>query len=230
MKSSLRADYNQCKLVIFDLDGTLVNAYPAVTHSVNYVLHKLGFSRRSYAFIKAAVGWGDRHLMADLVGEDLADKAIKLYRPHHAKALCISGGVKFLPDAKALLSFLKKHGYKLAIASNRPTRFTRIILRTLKITKFFDMVLCADRASRPKPYPDMLLDIVRELKVKKTEVLYVGDMTIDLITGQKAGIRTIAVSTGSSSVKELKDLKPEAILSRIGALKQTIITVRRCHE
>ena len=56
------------KLIIFDLDGTLVNAYPAVACSVNYTLKALGFGPRSDALIKRSVGWGDRQLMAHFVG------------------------------------------------------------------------------------------------------------------------------------------------------------------
>ncbi len=210
------------KVVIFDLDGTLVNAYPAVTQSVNAVLTQLGFPKRSAAVIKASVGWGDRHLMAGFVGEELADKAIKIYRPHHAKALAAVGGVRFLSGAQATLRYLKKQGYKLAIASNRPSRFTRIILKVLGLSKVFDAVLCADQSPRPKPYPDMLLSIARQFKVRRSEVLYVGDMTIDVLTGQRAGIATVAVSTGSSTVQELKALKPKQIIARINQLKQTI--------
>ena len=84
------------RLIIFDLDGTLVNAYPAVSQSVNATLGHLGFKNRTHADIKRSVGWGDRHLLAGYVGEDLADRAICFYRPHHAKALVQQGGVRFL--------------------------------------------------------------------------------------------------------------------------------------
>jgi phosphoglycolate phosphatase-like HAD superfamily hydrolase len=85
------------RLVIFDLDGTLVDAYPAIASSVNFTLTKLGFPEASYNQIKRAVGWGDRHLLARFVGEELSYKAIKLYRRHHAKAL--KSGVRFLTRA-----------------------------------------------------------------------------------------------------------------------------------
>ncbi len=207
------------KLIIFDLDGTLVNAYPAVSQSVNDTLKQLGFPRRTHADIKRSVGWGDRHLMAHFVGEDLADKAMRLYRPHHAWTLASPGSVKFLAGTKTLLPFLRREGYRLAIASNRPTRFTRIILKVLGIRHYFDMVLCADRAQRPKPYPDMLFDILKRLKVPKSQALYVGDMTIDVTTGQRAGIKTIAVTTGSSTRAELKRLKPAYLIAKINQVK-----------
>ncbi len=208
------------RLVIFDLDGTLVNAYPAVVASVNFTLKKLGFPPKTAHQIKRAVGWGDRHLMVDFVGEDLADKAMTLYRPHHFKAL--KTGVSFLAGALDLLKWCKMHGIKLAIASNRPTKFSNEILKGLKVSQFFDQVLCADKAKRPKPYPDMLLQICRELKVKKQDVLFVGDMTIDLNCGARAGIKTVGVPTGSNTKKELNELKPYKIINKVNQLKKLL--------
>ena len=210
------------RLIIFDLDGTLVDAYPAICTSVNHVLHTLGFNRRSSLEIKRAVGFGDRHLMVGFVGEQLADRAMRLYRPHHARTLATLGRVKFLPGAKQLLVTLKRQGYTLAVASNRPTRFTTLILKTLGARKFFDVVLCGDRVPKPKPFPDMLLMILKQLRASKMEALYVGDMTIDVRAGQRVGIKTVAVSTGSSSVAELKTLKPYRIISKIAELKTII--------
>jgi len=210
------------KLVIFDLDGTLVNAYPAVSQSVNYTLGRLGFSPRSHLEIKRSVGGGDRKLMVHFVGEKLADKAIAIYRPHHTKALKSKGAVRLLPGALATLKFLKGKGYELAIASNRPTKFTRIILKALDVLKFFDVVLCADRVKRPKPYPDMIGAIAQRLKRGRSEILFVGDMTIDVNCARKAGVRMVAVTTGSSSKYELKDLKPWGIMDKMGRLKQMI--------
>jgi phosphoglycolate phosphatase len=207
------------KVLIFDLDGTLVNAYPAVSRSVNHTLKALGLPSRTHEEIKRSVGGGDRKLMVHFAGEARAARALKLYRPHHAKALQVQNGVKLLAGALGVLKFFKAKGVKLAIASNRPTRFTRIILTELDILKCFDAVLCADRAPKPKPNPDILWALASRFKVKKTEVLYVGDMTIDINCGRRAGIRVVAVATGSNSKKELKDLKPLAVIDKIGELK-----------
>lgn len=215
------------KLVIFDLDGTLVNAYPAVSQSVNYTLNSLGFDSRSHAEIKRSVGGGDRKLMIHFVGEKLADQAIARYRPHHTKALKVKGAVKLLPGALVILEFLKSKGYKLAIASNRPTKFTRIILKVLGILSFFDMVLCADKTNRPKPYPDMLWAIAKGLHLDRSEVLYVGDMTIDVNCAHRAGVRVVAVATGSSSKKELKELKPWAFIDKMIMLKAIITSTTK---
>jgi len=210
------------RLIIFDLDGTLVNAYPAVSQSVNHTLKAMGLPKRTHAEIKAAVGWGDRQLMAKFTGEDRADEAIRLYRPHHARALGLAGNVRFLGGARALLRDLKARGYKLAIASNRPTRFTLLILKILRARAYFGMVLCADKAPNPKPHPDILLGIMRGLKTDRARTLYVGDMTIDAATGKAARVRTVVVTTGSSTPAELKKFKPYRMLGRIGQLKVVI--------
>jgi len=207
------------KAVIFDLDGTLVNAYPAVIRSVNYTLGVLGQPRRSDDEIIRSVGGGDGKLIAHFAGPKRALEALSIYRRHHAKALRLKGAVKLLPGAGPLLKYLKANGYKLAIASNRPTKFAQIILKVLGIGSLFDVVLCADRAPKPKPYPDMLWAIAERLKLEKSQALYVGDMTIDIQCGRRAGMRMVAVATGSSSKKELKDLKPYAIVDKISQIK-----------
>lgn len=211
------------RLLVFDLDGTLVNAYPAVVRSVNFTLKELGFPVKTAYAIKRAVGWGDRQLMAQFVGEKLADRAIRLYRPHHAHSL--KDGVRFLPGAKALLNWASARGFKIAIATNRPHVFTHIILRGLEAEGYFDAVRCADRAKRPKPYPDMLLDLCRRFKVQKSEVLFIGDMGIDINCGKNALIRTVAVATGSNTKKELKQLKPYRIIDKLSQLKQVITSI-----
>ena len=208
------------KLLIFDLDGTLVNAYPAIIQSVNATLKKLGFPPQSNRVIKRAVGMGDKHLVTQFVGEKLAHKATQLYRANHKKA--IEHGVGFLPGARPLLQWAKRQGLLVAIATNRPAIFTKKILKTLKASQYFDKVLCADEISRPKPYPDILLKVCKDLKVSKKEALFIGDMLIDLKCGANAGILTVAVPTGSNEKNELKELKPYKIIDRISQLKDLI--------
>ncbi|MBF0504222.1 MAG: HAD family hydrolase [Candidatus Omnitrophica bacterium] len=218
------------KLIIFDLDGTLVNAYPAVARSVNYTLKVLGLPPRSDQEIKRSVGEGDRQLMVKFVGEKLADRALAIYRPNHAKVLKEKGTVRFLPGVKGVLGFLKSKGYKIAIASNRPNKFTRIILNVLGALDLFNSVLCADRASKPKPHPDMLWAITKRLGFDQAQALYVGDMTIDVRCAHAAGIRMVAVHTGSSSKKELKSLKPWRIISKMTQLKAIMSSFPVCGE
>lgn len=208
------------KLVIFDLDGTLVDAYPAITVSFNAVMERLGYRRQSALTIRRAVGWGDRQLLESFVRPGDLDQAQKFYRRHHAQALIDK--VRWLPGAKALLVFLKKKGYRLAIASNRPARFTGIILKTLGARRLFDVVLCADKIARRKPHPLIVQLILKRCRIKGFEALFVGDMAIDVRTAQRARIDVAAVATGSSSRRELKELKPTYLLKNVSEVRKIL--------
>src|SRR5262245_54914291 len=110
------------KLIIFDLDGTLVDAYKAVAASINHALSTFGFPKIDDETIKRSVGWGDKVLVSKFVPPEKLDQVLSVYRLHHRSAL--KSGTKFLPGAKQLLERLKEAGYQMAIASNRPSRFT----------------------------------------------------------------------------------------------------------
>jgi 2-phosphoglycolate phosphatase len=208
------------RLVIFDLDGTLVDAYKAVAESINYMLQQIGCPPADEEKIKRSVGWGMRPLIVTFAGEEKADEAVSIYRQHHARAL--KSGTAFLPGAQELLYRLKKKRYKLAIASNRPARFTHIILKHLKVAALFDHVLCGDEISDPKPSPVMLQQILRKFALSPEEALYVGDMTIDVQTGHAAGVRTVTVITGSSDREEIARLKPLKIMEHISEVEEIL--------
>jgi HAD superfamily hydrolase (TIGR01509 family) len=200
-------------LIVFDLDGTLIDAYPAITRSFNYTMRRFGCRVRDAAVIRRAVGWGDRSLLEPFVPEQDIDRALAAYRRHHAKALVRYS--RLFPGVKALLSALKHKGFLLAVASNRPTRFSIILMRHLGIRGYFDRVLCGDKLTHMKPHPEILRTLMADLRVKPAHALYVGDMFIDAQTGKRAKVRTIMVTTGSSSLAELRKERPFKILPRV---------------
>jgi len=208
------------KLVIFDLDGTLVDAYRAIESSFNYVMRAFGLKIRSAQFIRRAVGRGDANLLKSYIGKHDLSTALSLYRRHHQNSLLKQS--RLYPRVAQLLRKLKAKGYKLAVASNRPTRFSRILLKHLQIIGYFDYVLCADKLKRGKPAPEILNKIIRRFKVKKSQALYAGDMVIDAQAGKNAHILTVIVTTGSSSPYEIKQQKPFKIISAISKLSDLL--------
>ena len=204
------------KLVIFDLDGTLVNAYPAITQSFNYTMQKLKLPKRNPLIIRRAVGWGDKNLLRPFIDGRSIFSAIAIYRRHHRRALVEKS--KLLPGASRLLTYLKNKGYRLAVASNRPTRFSRILIRSLKLGRYFDYVLCADKLKHIKPHPQILNRIMRRLRILPGETLYVGDMAIDAEAGRRAKVRTAIVATGSSTAVEIRKEKPYRVIHRLSSL------------
>jgi len=106
----------------------------------------------------------------------------------------------------------------MAIASNRPKRFSMIVMEHLGMTHFFERILCGDELERGKPYPDILFHLIREMKVSNEEFLYVGDMDVDVQTGKSAGVPMVAVLTGSCSREELLSNGARMILDSVSEL------------
>jgi phosphoglycolate phosphatase len=213
------------KLIIFDIDGTLVDAYTAIERSLNFTLKKLGHHKAGTAAVRRAVGHGDKNFIERFMPKKDVKEGLELYRPHHEKALLRYS--KVIPGARRLLRDLKKKGYKLAIASNRPPKFSKILLKHLGLLKYFDIVACAKDKTEIKPKPFLIPRILKRLRVKKDEALYVGDMTVDVHAGHNAGVKVIAVTGGSSSVSELRGARPCAILRELSGL---LHAAERCRK
>jgi phosphoglycolate phosphatase len=201
------------KLIIFDLDGTLVDAYQAIIRSLNFSLQKLGYPRQDDLTIRRAVGWGDDNLLKPFINLRDIKKALLLYRQHHKTTLLRYS--RLFPNVERVLRWLKDKGYKLAIASNRPTKFSWILIRHLGLSKYFAYVLCGDKLRHGKPHPEILNKIMHRFSVKPAQTLYVGDMSIDAQAGRRAKVKTIIVTTGSSTYPEIKKEKPYRIIPRI---------------
>lgn len=201
------------KLIIFDVDGTLVNAYKAIERSLYFTLNKLGYSPVSPPKVRRAVGWGDRIFISRFLKEEEIEKGLKIYQRHHQRALLKYS--KVIPGAKKVLIALKKRNYILAIVSNRPKKFTDILLAHLRLKKYFGLVLCAKNKNELKPSPKLLIKMIKKLKINPEQALYMGDMAIDVYAGGNAGIKTIAVLGGFSTKKALREAKPFKIIGKI---------------
>lgn len=208
------------KLIIFDLDGTLVNAYKAVCESLNYALTMLGYPLADDLTIQRSVGWGERNLMRRFVSAQDVDKIISIYRQHHKQSL--KRGTTFMPGAKELLKTLKEKGYSLAVATNRPEWSTNVILTHLKIKDCFSYVVCGDMVTQQKPAPEILEKILRKFSLTPDQAFFVGDMTVDVETGNNAHVKTIAVATGSSTEEEISACHPFQIITNISYLIKII--------
>ena len=212
---------NKIKLVIFDLDGTLVDAYRAICSSFNFTMQKMHYPEQASITIRRAVGWGDELLLKPFVGPKDLKKALTIYRRHHKYALVRYS--RLMPDTKQVLVYLKKLNRKLAVASNRPTKFSWILIRRLKLDKYFDFVLCADKLNHAKPHPEIINKIMHKFQVKPSEVLYVGDMVIDAQAARRAKVKAVLVTTGSSAFCQLKKEKPYKIIRSLKGLLKLVV-------
>ncbi len=203
------------ELIIFDMDGTLVNSSITIANAINYVREQLGFEPMDPQYILERV---NDHTInpaqvfyhAKTFERDHERWFSEYYTKHHGKELVLYEGIKELLEA------LKHSGFKLAVATNAYRRSTIESLTHLGIYVYFDAIACYDDVYKGKPYPDMLFKLLEELHVKKEDALFIGDGPRDEQAAKRAGIDYIMVDWGFTehdsnkrvvhSVEELKKL------------------------
>ena len=187
------------KLLIFDLDGTLVDTAQDITDALNYCLEPFGAKKYSVEETKMVVGSGMTKLLTSLVrplkgggtpgaAELVIRRFIDFYSEH------MMDNTRTYPHVKETLS--KLTGYKMALLSNKREGFSRKILDDLEILGYFDLVWGSDSVREKKPSPVPILDLMEKFEVSKEETAIIGDSNFDVEAGRAAGIKVIGVTYG----------------------------------
>ena len=207
-------------LILFDFDGTLADSYPAITASVNHTRLAHGLSPLETNLVKRFVGRGPEYLLGNTVPGVDFQEAFALYKAHHPTVL--ASGTVLLPGVREMLVHLVSKGVLLGICSNKPREFTQLLVGYLNLNGFFSWILGPEDVANRKPAPDMLLEAVKRSNLAKAQVLYVGDMSVDVQTAQAAGISVWAVATGSETAEEILAAGPDRIFGSMEILHQAL--------
>jgi phosphoglycolate phosphatase len=196
-------------LLIFDLDGTLIESKWDIATAVNLTLGDLGLPLRSEEEIFSFVGDGVKRLLKLSVGEDEAhdiryDEALRVFRGHYL-AHCLDRTAFFPGVDRVLTHFTQK---KKAVATNKSIEYTHRILGGLGAHHFV-AVVGGDNGFGLKPEPGMLLHLIETLGVSKDRAVLVGDSTNDINGGHNAGIRVCAVGYGMGNRQRMAACKPD---------------------
>jgi len=204
------------KLIIFDMDGTLVDSSITIVNAINYVREHFGFHPFDREYILRRIN--DHTLNPAQVFyhvpkfEPIHEKLFsQYYTKNHKKELQLYEGIY------ELLLELKQKNFKLAIATNAYRNSTIQSLSYLKIKDIFDDIVCADDVINAKPYPDMLYKIVDNLGIDIKETIFVGDGPRDEESAKRAGdMNYIMVDWGFSdntnALKKVDELKKELLV------------------
>jgi phosphoglycolate phosphatase len=187
--------------VLFDLDGTLVDSYDAIAASLNHARAAWAHPPLAVAEVRRRVGHGLESLVAELVTATEVERAVALFRERYAA--CYAESTVALAGAAETLARLRARGLRLAVASNKPERFSRAILERLDLAVHLDCVVGPEAAGSHKPDAAMLHLCLSELGLAAHEALYVGDMVLDVESGARAGVPVALVRGGSSDDTEL---------------------------
>lgn len=204
------------KVVIFDMDGTLIDSKKDITISVNYIrgLH-YNLPPLSESFIVEAINMEVRNLPKLFYGTDCyMDRDRALFEEHYA-IQCIEN-LYLYNGVKETLTELLKAGVKLSVATNAPTPFAELMLSHLKISDMFDIIIGADRVSNSKPDPQMINNILDfyEFNKEVDKAWMVGDNSKDILSAKNANIGSLFATWGFSPNSKYTNIvkKPQEIL------------------
>ena len=211
------------ELIIFDLDGTLIDSSDDIAWAANRTLVYMGYNEMDLDAIKEGIGWGVKTLLQKLMpqeGPERIDEARVKFLEYYWDHLTVN--TILYPGVRETIDYFKDHDKKMAIVTNKPIKFTEKILNELALKDFFLMVLGGDSLVNRKPDPEPVEKVISTLGVTKGKTVFVGDSKIDGETGKRAGIFTIGVEYGFSGRKELEEAGFDIIISEFPELTRIL--------
>ncbi|MFH0986151.1 MAG: HAD-IA family hydrolase [Candidatus Omnitrophota bacterium] len=199
------------KLILYDLDGTLVDTRQDIINGVRYALETLKGPQLTDEEIKDCVGTGLHALIKQVFrteDEALAERGSKLYREHYKKHML--DHTKLYPGAREFLEHFKAR--EQAVITNKPNPFSTQILEALGVAHFFLAILAGDNGLPFKPDPAAIHHLIEATHAREEEVLFVGDSPIDIQAARNAGIEVVTLSHGFASEAALREAKPDHIV------------------
>ena len=187
-----------CRAVLFDLDGTLIDSAPDLAGAGNDMRIARGLAPHPLAHFRPMVGSGARGMIGRAfdIGPDhatfgaLRDEFLQRYEARMTQE------TRLFPQMQPVLDALAHHALPWAIVTNKATRFSDPLVRALGLLPPAATLVCGDTTPHAKPHPAPLLEAARRLGVAPADCVYVGDDLRDVQAGQAAGMRTIAVHWG----------------------------------
>lgn len=196
-------DPHSIKLVIFDLDGTLIDSRLDLVHSVNAALRHIQRPELPDDVIASYVGDGAPILIQRALGGEVVDEALvrkgleyflSYYREHKLDHTTVYPGIR------EALSSIQNSGNgmprRLAVLTNKPVNPSRAIVEALGMSRYFSQIYGGNSFATKKPQPEGALKLLSEADVQPEQAAIVGDSHIDIRTGRNAGLWTVAVAYG----------------------------------
>lgn len=212
------------RLVMFDLDGTLVDSVPDLAAAVDKTLHDLGRPSAGVNKVRDWVGNGARVLVRRALAGGLehahvddaqAEQALELFMQHYAANHALTQ-VYF--GVKPTLDWLREQQVELAIVTNKPERFVAPLLDEKGLGGYFRWIVGGDTLPQQKPDPAALRHVLRLARVEPAQALFVGDSRNDVRAAKAAGVPCVALSYGYNHGRPIAEEHPAQVLDCLSGL------------
>ena len=215
------------KLVIFDLDGTLLDTIEDLGDSVNEVLSSRGYPEHSYDDYCLYIGDGMEKLIRRSIPDDLRNDEllVKGVLEDYKEAYTRNWKKKSKPydGIMECLDDLKTHQIASAVLSNKPHNFTELCVESLIGNEHFISILGQRNGVNKKPSPDGAIEICNDVNVDPSDVIFIGDTNVDILTGVAAGMTTMGVLWGFRKEEELREAGADYIISHPNQILDAIL-------
>ena len=213
------------KMILIDVDGTLVDSVPDLAYCVDEMMKALGREPHGEAKVRDWVGNGverltRRALIGQLDGEPSDEDFAKgypifldLYKDNTSKRSCLYPGVR------EGLDYMKSQGYLLGCVTNKDAQFAIPLLKGLGIYDEFGIVVSGDTLSVKKPDPQPLLHAAAHFGVGAEDSLMLGDSKSDVTAARNAGFQIVCMSYGYNHGEDIRNYHPDAVIDSMEELK-----------
>ena len=215
-------------LILFDLDGTLIETAPEIADAVNDTLTSLGHPTVSQQDVNDWIGHGTRELLikalakvlsttTQQVREAAAFPAIEAEFGRHYQRRCGTRSHLY-PHVRETLQALRAAGVKLVVMTNKEGRYTKTVLDAHQLAPLFDHVISGDTLPVKKPNPAGIHDCLQRFGVAPGRALFVGDSSIDVATARNGGIAVWALPYGYNMGEPIEACGPDRVIPDFSAL------------
>ena len=210
-------------LLVFDLDGTLIDSALDLALSVNAACTEIGYPEREHEEIYSFVGNGAPMLIRRALGEEApeaaVDQALHIFLQYYGEHMLDNTGL--YPGVGESLEAFREAGKKMAVLTNKPEKFSRRIIDGLELTDHFFQIYGGDTFDEKKPDPEGICRLMDEAEVESDRTLMVGDSSVDILTAVNSGAKSCGVTYGLRP-ESLRDPVPDILVDAMPELAAQI--------
>jgi phosphoglycolate phosphatase len=214
---------NTFGLIMFDLDGTLVETAPEICDAVNDTLRQFDLPEVQVAQVSRWIGHGTRELLVQALASSLETNvesvrasdtftAIAAAFDLHYQSRCGTRSHLY-PQVRETLLALRSRGVKLAVVTNKESRFTQTVLNVHQLTPLLDLVVSGDSLPTKKPDPAGIESCLSLFDMPRSRALLVGDSSIDVATARNADVAVWAVPYGYNMGQPIEACAPDRVIA-----------------